>query len=629
MKRDDLGLSSAIPRRDFLQGVAVAIGSLATSCGRGAASDRALRMGPIAAPLGPAPAGFERYQGQDHAQMGLGHRVRDRKVDAADDAALETGERYDLVVIGAGIAGLAAALTFTRERNGRVLIVDTAGGVGGHAVRNTFEHEGERFVAHGGATGLEDPEDAPSDARALLKGVGVTEELLRSLRDDGHRARHGLRSGLYLPPRVHPSATAGLVTGVHVRPWSKLLADASLDDDARRELITFFTTARDPYEELSAAARRDAQSKLSWADFIRRHLGLGDLAVKVADLFAADLVGLGADAVSVAGARAAGIPIASDGPWPIGRDEDEDDARFPDGNHTIARCLLAAMRPDALDGYDAGGQTPDAAFHATLRDDALDDPRADVRVRLRTMATAVRHVDGERAVEVELRGLDGGARRVRAGAVVIAGYGRVARRIVTDLPSAQREALLSQRKTSLLYVNVLLRRWEPMKAAGVWRVYTPAGFASSMQLADAFRMGGYRPRAEPDTPTVLSIYKQLYRPGAPLDEQLAAGRLALETTPFETWERQLREELQLIFGPHGFEAARDVLAITINRWGHGYAFAAEPREDGATAAGEHRRAREPLGRIAFAGSDAAGEPWLQAAVHHGIRAAREVITRMK
>jgi spermidine dehydrogenase len=54
-------------------------------------------------------------------------------------------------------------------------------------------------------------------------------------------------------------------------------------------------------------------------------------------------------------------------------------------------------------------------------------------------------------------------------------------------------------------------------------------------------------------------------------DQNRAGRAELLSTPFETFERNIREQLGRTLAGGGFDPARDITAITVNRWPHGYA----------------------------------------------------------
>src|SRR3546814_18287448 len=80
------------------------------------------------------------------------------------------------------------------------------------------------------------------------------------------------------------------------------------------------------------------------------------------------------------------------------------------------------------------------------------------------------------------------------------------------------------------------------------------------------------------------------QPGAATDrDQHRAGRYDLLSTPFETFERNIREQLMAVLGPGGFDAKRDIAAIAVNRWAHGYAYDNNPLYDPWNVAPEHRQ----------------------------------------
>ncbi|MHB8812821.1 MAG: NAD(P)-binding protein, partial [Steroidobacteraceae bacterium] len=137
-----LGMDRDISRRDFLNGVAMVAGSLALpEAGLGAARD-----GPAtAAALGeddPYPPMRTGFRGSQPGSYVAAHALRDRRsVDLS--RAEHTGETYDLVIVGGGLSGLAAAHFFHKSvgPGARVLILDNHDDVGGHARRNEFHHQ--------------------------------------------------------------------------------------------------------------------------------------------------------------------------------------------------------------------------------------------------------------------------------------------------------------------------------------------------------------------------------------------------------------------------------------------------------------------------------------------------------
>jgi spermidine dehydrogenase len=117
----------------------------------------------------------------------------------------------------------------------------------------------------------------------------------------------------------------------------------------------------------------------------------------------------------------------------------------------------------------------------------------------------------------------------------------------------------------------------------------------------------------------------LKAPGVDLRTRLRAARAQLFATPFETFERNARDELTRMLGPGGFDWDRDVAAVTVDRWGHGYSYSGstlfdKEGDDEAIPAAASKRA----GRVAFANSDAGWDPYAHAAIDQAYRAVGEL-----
>lgn len=612
-----LGMDRPITRRDFLQGVALGAAAYALPL-RGA-----LAQGEPP-PRAPAGGGGGAFRGQDADALRLGHFVRDRlDEEGVPKDVADTGERYDLVVVGAGLAGLGAAYAFHRAKEGRakILILDAHEEIGGHARRNEFDLPGGgTLVAHGGTYALEDPDESPPEVMAMLREVGADPERMARYRDRSVQRRLKLSTGVFFDGRVFGGKTSW-ANGFYSTAYADFFAKAPVSAKARAELTKLYTTREDylPGVEDKRAALRG----MSWESFIRDRMKLGDDALRFANLYATDLIGLGADGVSAEAAALVGPGFAGTGGEGFAEKDGilrpvyDAESRFPDGCHTIARLFLRAILPEA---FPDAAPDPESVFTSRFDPAALDRPERSVRVRFRAMAIRIENKGEKEATVVYLRP-DGRAARVRAGGVVMAGWGMVAKRVVPGIPPEQRRALAQYRYAACVYVSVLLRQWRPIADLGLYDMYTPGGFATSLMLSDPLRVGRYKPDYEPTKPTILSVHRYLTNPGMDPTTQMKLARIDLEQTPFETIERQVREELLLLFGAAGLDPKKDILGITINRWGHGYAFFSQP--NGPEAPWLEGRAR--LGRIAFAGADAGGVPWTPAALEQGRRAALELV----
>jgi spermidine dehydrogenase len=151
-------------------------------------------------------------------------------------------------------------------------------------------------------------------------------------------------------------------------------------------------------------------------------------------------------------------------------------------------------------------------------------------------------------------------------------------------------------------------------------------------LCDPISMGEYRCPRTPDEPMVLQLYRVPLAPGLPAPEQWKKGMFELQFTTFEFFERKIRDQLGRMLSGGGFDPARDIEAITVNRWPHGYCFGYDPTTDEVAWTSEWPvqerpwlRARQPFGRIAIANCDAAINAMTESSLGEAYRAVREVV----
>ena len=593
-------MDRAITRRDFLQGVALTVGA------------PRLRLGPS-----------QRLDGQTPAAMALGHRVRDGELPAD---VVDTGEVYDLVIVGAGIAGLASAYLYYQEApQGKlepsILLLDNHDELGGHARRNVMEYGGQRLIAPGGTFALEDVEDSPEEALEFFRRIGLDPARLVEYRDPKFRERFGLSPAVAFDSRVFGGTRTTWVNRWNETPYEEYFARCPLSAAARKELVELYTTRKN-YLPDAKELEADLHS-MSWEKFVREKMGLGDDAVRFVDLYATDLIGLGCDAASALEGYAIGpgfFGMGGEGFYEEGgilKYGYQPVNRYPDGNYTVARQLLKGILPNAITGEN----TMEGVFNGELRGEELD--RSENRVRLRLSAMVTRIQQKGEIVDIDYVRQDGEGWRVRARHVIMTGWGAVAKHVVPDLPEEQRRALEEYRYSSALYINVLLKHWRPIADIGAFEMYWPEGYCTWMHVSDPLSVGEYRPEYHPNKPTILSMYKYIHKRGLEPGEQMQLGRYEMERKSFEEYEREIRSELNHVLGAHGFDAARDIAGITVNRWGHGYNYFKEPGPKAKLESPPYRAGRQKLGRISFAGADAGGTPWTQAALLQAFRAVYE------
>jgi len=221
----------------------------------------------------------------------------------------------------------------------------------------------------------------------------------------------------------------------------------------------------------------------------------------------------------------------------------------------------------------------------------------------------------------------GAAHRIEAKHVVLACFHMMIPHIMPDLPQAQRDALARNVKTPLVYTNVLVRNWRPWMTLKVHQISAPMSFHCHVALDFPVSLGGYKHSRDPGEPIVLHL---VHVPGAPnsgLDarSQFRIGASKLLNTTFAEFEERIRDELDRMLGPGGFDSAGDIAAITVNRWPHGYGYVANSLFDGENYAETIKLARTTFGRVGIANSDAAGDAYAHLAIDQAERAVRELL----
>jgi spermidine dehydrogenase len=249
---------------------------------------------------------------------------------------------------------------------------------------------------------------------------------------------------------------------------------------------------------------------------------------------------------------------------------------------------------------------------------------------LNSTAVAARHLGSSAsAKEVEVvYGRDHKAYSVRSNGVVLACWNMAIPYICPDLPAEQKEALHYGVKVPLVYTVVALRNGSAFHKLGVRGVSCPGMYHSSINLDQVVKMGDYQPSQSPGEPILVRMLRTPCQPGLSAREQQRVGHYDLLATPFETFERNIRDQLARVLGGGGFHPARDIEAITVNRWPHGYAYEYNPLWDPNWPEGKRPCdiARRRFGRITIANSDAAAAAYTDQAIDQGYRAVQELLS---
>lgn len=621
-----------ITRRDFLDGMALGI----------VAGLSPMQVLAATSPAGAYPPALTGLRGSHAGAFELAHEVgREGKV--FETGHLPVAETWDLVVVGGGISGLAAAW-FYRDRHpgARILVLENHDDFGGHARRNEFHAGGQLILGYGGSESLQSPRQLYSaEANYLLARLGVDIQRFETAFDRDFYPGLGLSRGVFFD-REHFGEDR-LVAGdpgrqvsddiaperLNGRPWADFIADFPLSEADRAALVALHAAPRDYLAGKSRAQKQDYLSKVSYRAFLLRDVGLSAAAARFFQGRTHDFLALGIDAVAAYDAYELGYPgfDAMDLAPPGDAAQAELDApyihHFPDGNASIARLLVRSLVPAVAPPVVPGREMDDIVL-ARFDYAQLDVPGAAVRIRLNSTAVSVQG----RAGGVDVGYASGGRlQRVRARHCVLACYNMMIPHILRGLPPAQAQALARNVKFPLVYSKVTLRNWHSFLRLGVHEIYAPTSPYTRVKLDYPVDLGGYRHPRDPGQPIGLHMVYVPALPDAGLDAraQARAGRQLLLATPFEQLEQQIRQQLQRMLGPAGFEHARDILEITVNRWSHGYSdFVNTLFDDEAEFEQVIATARAPLGRVTIANSDAGWDAYLHTAIDEAARAVREL-----
>lgn len=622
-----------ITRRDFLQGATLAgVAGSWPAAAPAAPGDLALRQG---------------LQGQTDAAQAVAHAWRDQPGAWREAPAQPDPEVEDLVVVGAGLSGLAGAWWFRQQagRPVRILMLDALDDLGGHARRNEFvSRSGRRLVGYGGSQSLDTPGLFSPATHALLQGVGI--ELQRfedEFFDRGWARRHGVTGhALYFDRREW--GRSALVRPGRQEPAARWLARTPLSRRAQAHLARLSHERRNVLPQATTPqARRDALAAMSYRDFLLQAWGLAAEAARFHQHDTEAYFGVGIEAVTALDAWAAGQPgfqglDLGDGADPrlspsarqLLAGQDPYIYHFPDGNHGVARALLRELIPAALPG-----QGMVRLADVRLEHDRLDEAGAPVRLRLQSTVVGLRHLGPPGSAEaVALRYLDasGQLRSVRAKQVLLACWHRLIPRLTDELPAAQVAALQDQVKVPLVYANVLLSNWHAFQRLGAGGLRPVDGFWGQAELDFPVNMGEIRSPAGPADPVLLHLAQVVLPTDAagrrlPPREQAALGRQQLQGRSFETFEHEIRRLLHGALARHGFDHRRHIEAITVNRWAHGYAYEYLRPWDAYWPEGPLpcETARRPWGRVAIANSDAGAYAYAHSAIDQAARAVQDLL----
>lgn len=640
----ELGMNRAITRRDFLNGIAIGVGG---------AIARPWLGGMLSAQTPPAsaqdrpgyyPPTLTGMRGSHPGSFDVAHALRDGTFWQKVGKPIDTGEEYDLIVVGGGISGLAGAYFYRKHSpSARILILDNHDDFGGHAKRNEFHAPGRMLLTNGGTLAIESPFPYSREASGLLAELGIDPPALQKKCADTE-AYTGLGYAYFFDKETF--GTDRLVTNAPGRfyggqagagSWTEFVTKTPLPGEAQKDIIRIQEEKIDYMPDVPQAEKKARLSRMSYKDFLLNVAKAHPAVIPFYQTRTNGLYGIGVDAVPALDCWAIHFP----GFQGMGLDrvpskglsftalgavtpQEEYYFHFPDGNASIARSLVRSLVPGS-----APGNTAEDIVTAKMDYSRLDHPDSAVRIRLNSTVVQAQHMGNPTtAKQVEIvYGRDEKAYRVRAKAAVLACWNMVIPYMCPGLPSTQQEALHYGVKVPLVYTAVQLRNGSAFQKLGVRSISCPGMYHSSINLDQAVNIGSYRAPHLPDEPIVIRMLRTPCTPGLPAREQQKLGHYDLLSTSFETFERNIRDQLVRALVGGGFDPAKDIEAIAVNRWPHGYAYEYNPLWDPDWPEGKRPCdiARQRFGRITIANADAAAAAYTDQAIDQAYRAVRELI----
>lgn len=637
-RRDrELGMGRNIPRRDFLNGMSVAIGASLVGRDRLLAEILAEADKPYAPEKEPGyyPPAKTGMRGSHDGSWEVAHGLREGQQWSNPARDRET---YDLIVVGAGISGLAAAF-FYRQQAGakaRILVLDNHDDFGGHAKRNEF-HSGNRLIiGYGGTQTITSPDLYSPQAKQLFKDLGIEVKKFEAYFDQKFYESRGIGQGIFFDKETF--GTDRLVAGAFRTPWPEFLAKTPLSQLAQKDLARLFTEKVDYLAGMSPQEKKNYLAKISYQDYLLKNVKVVPEVIPFLFTTMYGLYGVGIDAIP-AGDMAGlgylpgfeGLGITDDDGPGIGlevtrRDQEPYIYHFPDGIGSVPRLLVRAMIPGV-----APGHTMEDVVLAKFDYAKLDDESSPVRVRLNsTVVRAANTKDASGGEGVAVTYVRGGQAHVVTGkACILACWNMVIPYLCPEMSDAQKQALAYNVKVPLAYTNVQLKNWTAFEKLKVHSVDCPGSFFTAVDMDFPVSMGGYEFTKKPDESCVIHLQYVPVGPGTTAREKQRTGRMKMLATPFETFERNIRDQLGRILGSAGFDPATDIQAITVNRWPHGYAYEYNSLFDPVWPAGQapHEIGRKSFGNIHIANSDAGAFAYTNEAIDQGYRAVQEITAK--
>jgi len=633
-KKAESPLSADISRRDFVNGTLVGagvalLGAAAPGCtarpkpeaviddlwtGYGGVGDYATSNGNVASVRDAA------------------HLIRDGLTRSMMDDVEDTGEEYDMVIVGGGFSGIGAAYQFHKEHGSdkKCLILENHPVFGGEAKQNEFEVDGHRLFGPQGSNDFGPPDkDDESLIADIYRDTGLPFEYKFAAKNPEktevetplehyygmYWEEERYDTGYFLGENADPAWV--------INPRKDKLARMPWSDEFKAELNRAFEDKEEYYSGEDLDRWLDS---MSYKELLEDVMGFSSKVTEYFDpVLAISMGGVGGDVYSAYSAKLLDMPGTN---VHYEYDADVESAySFPGGNAGILRHIVKHLIPDSIEG----GRAFEEILFNPINFSALDRPQNSLSIRLNSTAIDVSHAGTvENADYVNVTYHEGGkVKRVKAKTVVMSIGGWVARNIVSDMPAPITEAYSQFYHSPVLVVNVALRNWRFLDKLGIAAARWFEGFGGFFAIRRPMDTGNLTQPFDPEKPTVMTFYVPFNNPGFPPEAQGAIGRAELLSKSYADYEKEIIDQMISMFSDYGFDAKNDIAGIVLNRWGHAY-ISPQPGfhfgKDGKDAPKEV--VKKGFGRIQFGHSELTGYMSHTRALGDGARAAGQALKQI-
>jgi spermidine dehydrogenase len=630
-KNSDLQLPSDISRRDFVNGTLVGFGAalLSSSIPSLAAGKKPVGLFNDTWTGFGGVGDYANSNGNVASVREAAHLIRDGLTPKLMMDVKDTGEEYDMIIIGGGFSGLGAAYQFHKKYGNtkKCLIIENHPVFGGEAKQNEFEVDGYTLYGPQGSNDFGPPKkDDEGLIAEIYRATGLPFEYKFVTQDPKKTKIKAPIENYYGVYWDEERFDTGYFFGKQSKiPWVinprvDKLARLPWSDDFKADLNRAFEDREDKYQGDDIDRWLDS---MSYKDLLEKVYGYSPEVTEYFDpIIAISMGGVGCDVYSAYSARELEMPCTrARYVYDSSIDEVEMGAlSFPGGNTGSFRHIVKHLMPESI----TGGKSFEDILFNPINFNALDRPSNSINIRLNSTAIDIRHAgpaDSAKHVDVTYQE-NGVVKRVKAKTVVSAIGGWVGKNIIKDIPPAITEAYKEFHHSPILVVNVAVRHWRFLDELGISSGRWFEGFGNFFSIRRPMDTGERNQPFEPNKPAVMTFYVPFNNPGHPIATQGSIGRAELLSKSYSDYEKEIVEQMTDMFADYGFNARRDIAGIVLNRWGHAY-ISPQPGfhfgKDGKESPKEI--VKKAYGRIQFGHSELNGYMSHTNALKEGSRAA--------